>query len=591
MDSAQPPTDAVPAAPSNGDVAATYCATLVDEWVRLGLTDAVVAPGSRSTPMALALVQHEGVRVHVHIDERSASFMALGIAKRSRRPVAVLCTSGTAAVEFHAAVVEAHQAFVPLLVLTADRPAELHNVGAPQTIDQRDLYGTSVRWYCEPGVPNAGGATWWRDMATDAWVRTGGEHPGPVHLNLAFAEPLLGSAGELPPAPTGAPRSVPDGAQWGFAEERVADLVASYSGRRGVIVAGERAVREPADLDAVQALADHLRWPILADAQSGCRAERDGCVTTYDPLLRVEEFASEHRPEFVLRIGGLSSSKVLGAWLSSSGAVQVGIDRYGAVPDPDRVVGITGPADVATVCDQLRRTSAEPAPAEWLDSWVAADAVARHAIGRVIQRRLDVTEPGVAIDLASLLGDGGVLATSSSMPVRDLEWFAPARDGLEMIANRGANGIDGVISTAVGAALADGAPTALFIGDVAFCHDASALTGLARRKVNLVIVVVDNGGGGIFSFLPQHHALDSDVFEALFGTPPGVDLVALAGAHGLPAERVSTRAGTQAAIAGALTRGGVRVVVVDSDRDANVEVHQQLNSAVATAWATRVGSK
>jgi 2-succinyl-5-enolpyruvyl-6-hydroxy-3-cyclohexene-1-carboxylate synthase len=212
----------VSAEPSPGDLNVTYCATLVDEWVHLGLSDAVVAPGSRSTPLALALARDDRVRVHVVVDERSASFTALGLGLASGRPAVLVCTSGTAAAEFHPAVVEAHQAAVPMLVCTANRPPELQGTGAPQTIDQRELYGRATRWYCEPGPPAADGARWWRDLAGDTWTRTVGHTPGPVHLDLAFREPLLGEVGALPPragdragdradaAPGGPPWGLPD---------------------------------------------------------------------------------------------------------------------------------------------------------------------------------------------------------------------------------------------------------------------------------------------------------------------------------------------------------------------------------------------
>ena len=586
-DPTDPTGDAAAAPVDDGSVGATYCATLVDEWARLGLLDAVVSPGSRSTPMALALAEHEGVRVHVHHDERSAAFLALGIALAAGRPVALLCTSGTAAAEFHAAVVEAHQAFVPLLVITADRPSELHGVGAPQTIDQRDLYGTAVRWYCEPGAPVAGGAPWWRDLARDAFVRSLGERPGPVHLNLAFREPLVGEAGELPPQrepfPTpGEGERYPTGAQWGLPDEELARLIPALSGRRGVIVAGVRAAREDADARAVHLLADQLGWPVLADGPSGCRIEVLGCITTFDELLRHAFFAEAHVPEVVLRIGGLLTSKALNRWIAGSGALVLGLDPYGAVPDPDRIVAQSIPADVATVCDQLRSVVSDPAPPTWRDEWVAAERRAADTVDAVLARHVEATEPGVAVDLFELLSDDGIVVLSSSMPVRDAECYAPPRSGVRVLSNRGANGIDGVVSTAVGAALS-GAPTALLIGDVAFLHDSNGLIGLMSRGLNLVIVVVDNDGGGIFSFLPTRDAVSDERFEQLFGTPHGVDLVTLAAAHGVPAERVSTRTGVQAAIAGALTRGGPRVVVVESDRAANRRRHDTLHAAVAAS--------
>jgi 2-succinyl-5-enolpyruvyl-6-hydroxy-3-cyclohexene-1-carboxylate synthase len=572
---------------SDGDVAATYCATLLDEWIRLGLTDAVICPGSRSTPMALAAAQDERLRLHVHHDERSGSFMALGLGLATGRAAMLLCTSGTAAAEFHAAVIEAHQAFVPMLVLTADRPPELHGVGAPQTIEQRDLYGSAVRWYCEPGAPELGGAPWWRDLARDSWLRTLGEHPGPVHLNLAFREPLIGTPGELPAVREPLPGSnngaaFATGAQWGLPDEELARLGVAVSGRTGVIIAGVRAARSAHDATALHQLAQHLGWVVIADPASGCRIEDQGCSIAFDALLRCEEFASSHQPEVILRVGGLLSSKALNSWVSEASALKIGLDPFGSVPDPDRVLDQKVPVDVETFCNQLRSVVHQGAPTAWREGWIAADQLAVAAINSVLAQQVEATEPGVVVDLFTLLDSQGIVVLSSSMPVRDAEWFAPARTGLRVLCNRGANGIDGVTSTAVGAALTS-APTALLIGDVAFLHDTNALLGLMARQVNLVIIVIDNNGGGIFSFLPAHDLLETERFEQLFGTPHGVDLVKLAAAHQVPAERVATRTGVQAAIAGALTRGGPRVIVVSTNRDQNLAVHRELNLAVSRA--------
>ncbi len=571
---------------AQADAAATYCATLVDEWRRLGLTDAVVSPGSRSTPLAVALAEDPGVRVHVVHDERSAAFTALGLGIGTGRPAALLCTSGTAAANFHPAVIEAHQSAVPMLVLTADRPPELQGVGAPQTIDQRNLYGSAVRWYCEPGPAAADGAPWWRDLARDAWVRTLGTTPGPVHLDLAFREPLIGTPGALPPEREPLPPAPRPGASWGLVDEELGRLAGAAAGARGLIVAGARAATDPADVDAVLALADGLGWPVLADGSSGCRVAHPAVVTTADVLLRHGPFADEHRPDVVLRIGGLHASRVLNEWLAGSGAVQIGVDRFGLVPDPDRALARALPADPAEVCRQLAAVAPTPAPAEWTRAWVDAEEVARGAIDGVLGAGGTATEPSTALDALAAVPAGGVLVVSSSMPVRDLEWFAPARDDVRVVSNRGANGIDGVTSTAVGVALT-WTPTVLLIGDVAFLHDSGALVGLNRRGVDLAIVVVDNDGGGIFSFLPQAAQLDEHRFEQLFGTPHGLDVVAIAEAHGIRAERVTTRAGLQAALTGAAMRGGPRVIVVPSDRAGNVAVHRALSEVVAGALSVR----
>ncbi len=579
-------------------VATTYCRTLVDEWVHLGITDAVIAPGSRSTPMALALAEAESLGVHVHHDERSAAFVALGLGLASGRPAIVLTTSGTAAVELHPAVVEAHQACVPLLVLTADRPPELQGVGAPQTIDQRELYGTSVRWFCDPGPPEPEHREMWRQLAFDAWSQTVGIRPGPVHLNLAFREPLLDDDVELADLP---PRAVERRVvmpTWGILDEQLARLVPVLDSGPGVIVAGARAAVDEPEVAQILALAERLGWPVLADASSGCRVPHPAVVAHSDALLRVDEVAQRLRPRVVLRFGGLLASRITNEWLASTGAVQLGFDRYGVVPDPDRVLADTfhvSPALAATqLLSGLAASGRQPAPGA-LEEWRRVDDQAAAAIAASLGDSAEasdaVSEPDVARVLLGGLPHDAALVVSSSMPIRDLEWYAPPRAGVRVLANRGANGIDGVVSTAAGVALAGAvsasmgprARTACLVGDVAFLHDTTAMLGLRTRGLDLLVVVVDNDGGGIFSFLPQATALASERFEQLFGTPHGVDLPALVGAHGLDVATVGTRTELADAIGQWAESGGTRVVIVPSDRGRNLDVHRALNAAVATA--------
>lgn len=577
---------------ARADTAATFAATLVDEWVELGLTNAIVCPGSRSTPMALAFHNDDRVDVQVHIDERSAAFMALGAAITTRRPVAVLSTSGTAAVEFHPAVIEADLANVPMIVVTADRPPELRGVGAPQTIDQRNLYGTAPRWFKDAEVPRSSDRDMWRQIARDAWTNATGERPGPVHLNLAFREPLIGTPGALPrPAASQQPTlldqdtsSITLATQRGLSEADLENLTRMMAGRRGVIIAGARAANSRVDAAGVHLLAEHLGWPVLADGPSGCRIEVLGSITAFDSLLRSEDFTETHQPEVVLRIGGLLTSKVLNRWVAGSDAVRIGFDQNGPFADPDGVFPHQWVVSTARACEQLRAALPQQDDASWRQSWIDAEDLSCRTIDKILAKHSEVTEPAVIVDLFALLNDGGTVVLSSSMPVRDAEWFAPGRNGVKVVSNRGASGIDGVTSTAVGAALS-GEPTALVIGDLAFLHDSNALIGLEDRQVNLLIVVFDNDGGGIFSMLPVRDQVDHPTFEKLFGAPHGLDLVKVAEAYGVPAERVSSRTGAQAAMVGALSRGGPRVVVVGTDRGANRRLHGEINEAVFDALA------
>lgn len=575
-------------APHPGSIQAAFAATLVDEWVRAGVRHAVVSPGSRSAPLAVALAADERLTVHVVLDERSAGFMALGVGKAGRVPAVVVTTSGTAGVELHPAVVEAAQSGVPLLVCTANRPPELHGVGAPQTVDQTRLYGTSVRWFAQPGVADAASSSTWRSLGARAVAETLGPPAGPVHLDLAFRDPLVAPPAPLPEARAGgrpwhSVASAPTAPTPGDIEA-VADLL---DVGRGVIVAGAGVAGD--DIEAVAALAAARSWPVLADPSSGCRTPAKPTVAAFDALLRHEVFASEHRPEAVLRLGAPPASKVLSQWLADSGAHQVLIDPDGAWIDPERTATMVVRGDPGSWCRALveRVEGAEagrrPAERGWSASWAAAEASAQRTIDTVLGRHPEVTEPGVARTLAAALAPGTTLVVSSSMPVRDLEWYARPREGLAVLANRGANGIDGVVSTAVGVALATAGRCALLIGDLAFLHDANGLLGLVGRKIELTIVVVDNRGGGIFSFLPPATALAPARFEMLFGTPHDVDLAALARLHGLAATTVDDAGALGSALEEAAAAGGVGVVVVSTDRAANVDVHDEIHAEVAAA--------
>jgi 2-succinyl-5-enolpyruvyl-6-hydroxy-3-cyclohexene-1-carboxylate synthase len=569
---------------SGPDTTATFCATLVDEWARAGVAHAVVAPGSRSTPMALALAADDRLAVHVHHDERAAGFLALGIGRATGCPAVVLTTSGTAAVELHPAVVEAHHDEVPLLAVTADRPPELRDVGAPQTIDQAHLFGRAARWYAEPGVPDEVGRDRWRPLAARSVLETLGAPPGPVHLNLAFREPLLGTAGDLPPGrPTGGAWHGTPAGRASLADLDAGALADAVRGRRGLIVAGGSL--GPGAADAVHALGARLRWPVVADPRSGCRLPRPGTISHADEVLRVAAVADRLAPEVVVRLGSLPASKVLGQWLARTGAWQVGVTAHGARSDPDSTLAALLAVEPAAFCARLLEGLAPGgrAPDGWFEAWAAADAEAASAIREVLAGHTEPTEPAVARDVVDALPAGARLVVSSSMPVREVEWFAAPRDDVVVHANRGANGIDGVVATGIGVALGSGAPTAVLVGDIAFLYDANALAAVTRRSVDLVVVVVDNDGGGIFSFLPQAGALDEARFEQLFGTPHGTDLAALAGAHGVTVRRVDRQVDVAPAVSGALALGGAHVLLVATDRGKNVAVHDEIHSAVAAA--------
>ncbi len=541
------------------DVQATCCATLVDELVARGVRHAVVAPGSRSTPMALALTDRPELAVHVVHDERAAAFTALGLGLGGV-PAVVLCTSGTAAANLHPAVVEAGLSDVPMIVLTADRPPELRDVGAAQTIDQTHLFGRSVRWFHDPGVPDPAAAAAWRSLGARAVAAAA---DGPVHLNLPFREPLVGTPGPLPAAGPVVARRRPLG------DECPDDVVELLRHGRGLVLAGGGGA---VGRDAVAAFAASTGWPVLADPTSRAR-DVDGAVGAFDAILRHGGAAADLRPDVVVRTGRPAASRVLGEWVTASGALLVQVGGPGVIDPDHRVVATMAPAAMGVLAARLGPIGDDGFRSAWIRAGQLADA----AIGGVLGAEAPLSEPAVARTIAVALPADAELVVASSMPVRDLEWYGgPAA---RAHANRGANGIDGVVSTALGVALR-GAPTVVVVGDVAFVHDGGALTALAGRPgADLRIVVVDNDGGGIFSFLPQATVLDGARFEQLYGTPHGTDVVALARAHGIDAATVRTAV----ELAARVTAPGPSVTRVATDRADNVRVHATLNAAVAAA--------
>ncbi len=537
--------------PSPSAVQATFAATLFDEWVRRGLRDVVLCPGSRSTPLVLACARRSEIRTHVRIDERSAGFFAIGRALATGRPVAVVVTSGTAAAELHACVAEADQAFVPLLVLTADRPPELHGVGAPQTMDQDNLFGAMVRRFEDPGVAAPSGSPSWRELAGRLWLSaTGGaEGPGPVHLNAAFAEPLIGDVQDLPGGIdiAGEVRSTPSAG---------IDL----DGGRVLCVVGRGVSRSTIE-DCVA-----MGWVVLGDATAR------GSLAYFDPLLRAEPFAALAKPDLVIRLGGLPASKVLQERLREWDVRTIGFDGAGFIADPDR--------QVAEVVPGLpSRGETRRGDAGYVELW-------RNASRRVgqwlegLDSRSDLSEPLVARAVVEAsTRHRAALVVGSSMPVRDVEWWAPPRTS-PTYANRGVNGIDGVVSTALG--VGAGAASIGLIGDVTMLHDVSGLVdGLGDAGGSCVLVVVDNRGGGIFSFLPQAAALGEAEFERLFATPRHHDLAAIARAFGHSSDEVDNRDDLERAIGAGLSSAGVTVVIVRvPSRAQNVAIHDSMNSSV-----------
>lgn len=568
-----------------------FALVLVDELARCGVTEAVLAPGSRSTALAMALHDDPRVRLHVQVDERSAGFLAVGLGRAHGRPAVVVTTSGSATANLHPAVVEANEGQVPMLVVTADRPPELRHTGANQATDQLKLYGDAVRWFCEVGVPedHPGVVAYWRSTACRAVAETLGLRgaPGPVHCNVAFREPTVPASddGRSPVAAAfGQPlEGRPDRRAWttvDLAPRQVprAELE-SFAARvlsteRGLVVVGD----STAGPGPVHALAAVTGWPVVAEPTSGSRF--GPAVVHAGPLLNVPAFRDRHRPDLVVRIGRPTVSRSLLGLLDPR-VPHVAISTDGSWHDPTRATSDLLVADPDLLLSSLVDLLPLPASSEWGRSWADADRAAAAAIARVLDDEPGVTEPGAARAVMGAVPDGGALVVASSMPIRDLDAFAPGREGVRVLANRGASGIDGFVSTALGVALGHDGPTVALSGDLSFLHDRNGL--LLRpdaEDLDAVLVVVDNDGGGIFHFLPQ--ADYPGPFERVFGTPHGIDLADVARTHNVAyvapgpdelRDQVARRA----------RAGGLHLVHVQTDRIANRELHARLQRAVADA--------
>jgi 2-succinyl-5-enolpyruvyl-6-hydroxy-3-cyclohexene-1-carboxylate synthase len=566
--------------PANRNTA--LASALVDELARAGVRHACVSPGSRSAPLALALWRADDVRVWVHVDERSSGFFALGLAQQTGQPVAVLTTSGTAGANLHPAVAEASESRTPLIVITADRPPEVRDRGAGQTIDQIKLYGTSVRWFCEVGVHQATdeGLLHMRSTGARAVAKASGSPPGPVHLNVPLTEPLAPDeiAGDVPATSALARDGRPDGepitrvarAAGAPGEETVSRFAELIATERGVILAGRQ--HDPEIAVAVAALSEACGYPVLPEPTSQVRAGEhslDTVVAHYDAIFR--RLPARLAPELVVRVGDMVTSKAVRTWLTENRACrQVVVDPHGAWNEPTASADLVARADPGLLFGSFAEEIGRRENRSWLEAWLAADRTAAAAIDGYLDGLGDEPfEPRVHRRLAAVLPPLSTVYVASSMPVRDLESFFPAVDRpLRFFANRGANGIDGTVSSGLGAAAATHERAFVLLGDLALYHDMNGLLAYRRHGVEATIVVFDNGGGSIFDFLPiaQHR----DGYEELFGTPTGLDLEKVAGLYELPFRRVASHGELDAALEGP---GLVQVVL---DRPRNVVLHREL---------------
>ena len=562
--------------------------TFVAALAASGVRHAVIAPGSRSTPLTLALTAEDsGITPWLHLDERSAGYFALGIARQRGEPVAIVCTSGTAAANFLPAVVEARLSRVPLIVLTADRPPELRDTGAPQTIDQVRMFGSHAKWAVDMPL-SEGGSVVDRHAAATAVraVALSLEAPaGPVHLNFPFREPLVEEAPAVPLlAPTGITEARPGVVT--PADGVVENLAARIAGCRGLIVAGPESGGLPAS--AIAAVAALLGWSIVADPLSGLRTgghDKTYVIDRADALVREPAFVARAQPEAVIRFGAAPTSKPLNLWLASIDDLDhVVVDdaTLGAagLRDPDTLSTSIVRADPTSFCEALLRVVPRTTDASWSALWIEANRVAGDALDAAIAALDEPFEGAAPRDLAAVLPEGATLVVGNSMAVRDTDSFFPNIDpDVRLLGTRGASGIDGVVSTAVGAASVD-QPVVLLIGDLSFFHDQNGLWPVHHYGLDLTIVLVNNDGGGIFEFLPQRQ-LVGERFEPWFGTPHGLDFKHVVAQYGGRHELLE--GDPRAAIEVALTRPGLDVLELRTERSRNVALHRAVFDAACAA--------
>jgi len=607
-----PPRRSRPREPTAPNPATAAARVLLDELARCGVEHVVMAPGSRSTALVVAAHEHPDLRLHTEVDERSAGFLAIGIARASGRPAAVVTTSGTAVANLLPAVVEADHDRVPLLLLTADRPPEAHGTGANQTIEQAGIFGSSTRWTVDLGVPGSGSeeVARWRWTACRAHGVAVGRpveapavvgldtwrEPGPVHCNAPFREPTVpvSDDGRSRAEPFGHPLDgQPDGAPWAVGETHdhvppdhvIAEVAARLAAEpHGLVVAGG-AVDGPVGPTA--RLARELGWPVIAEPHA--RVTGDGVLDHGTLLLGAEPFAAGHSPELVLRIGRPTVAREVTQLLGRT--EQYVIDAHGGwgAQDRDRTthvrgaVGATVGALLAALLDHRRNTPDNPDHRDpaWRHGWEVADS----AVGDVIASTLgELSELQVVRDLAGLVPPGGALVVGSSLPIRELDLVGVHRREVAVHANRGASGIDGFTSTALGVALVHDGPTVALCGDLTLLHDTNGWLlspDPACGEVDLTLVVLDNDGGGIFSLLPQREHVVP--FERVLGTPHGRDLAHLAALHDLTLHQPTSPDGVVAAVEQGITTGGRHLVHVRTDREATRQQLTELRAAVAAA--------
>ena len=551
-----------------------YLAAFIEELVGNGVDEVVISPGSRSTPLALLFAHHPGVKTYTNVDERSAAFFGLGIARAKKKPVAILCSSGTAGANYYPAVIEARYGKVPLIVLTADRPHELREVGAPQAINQIDLYGKHVKWSVDMALPESipSMVKYARSSAARGVSISTGYPQGPVHYNFPFREPLIPNLQHVEFTSYQSVKTVIQGDRQlpsGYQHDLLDQLKKS---NRGIVVCGP-GIGEDA-VQSIIAFAEEYGLPILADPLSFVRNgshSKGNIMDCYDTFIRVDELKESLHPDLVIRFGAMPVSKALMLFLKSMPDIPTWVVSNGEEwQDPTARGTHYIQCEENLFCQAFIGKNDKP-DREWLEYWVGVNDETKG----LLNDGHESWDEGKAVHhLIRHLPDGATLFSSNSMPIRDLDTFLFTDDrSIRIFANRGANGIDGVVSTALG--MSTGSQSMyLLIGDLAFFHDLNGLLTARKYQLDMTIIVMNNNGGGIFSYLPQ--ASDQTHFEDLFGTPMDLDFAHAAKLYGAGYSKVSAEEEFIPALMEADQYKGINIIEVMTNREENVANHRKL---------------
>lgn len=573
----------------------SYVAAFIDELARVDIQDVVISPGSRSTPMAILMAEHPEIRTYVNIDERSAAFFALGMAKAKRKAVAILCTSGTAAANYFPAIIEANYSRVPLIVLTADRPHELRDVGAPQAINQISLFGNYAKWFVEMALPEDRPEMlrYTRTIASRAAGSAQSAPAGPVHLNFPFREPLVPNltSEDLWKRNQYSPVHVTVGRAT-LSDEEIDRLATQFKMiEKGLIICG--AHDHPDFSNAVTKLAEQLNYPILADPLSQLRSgahNKDYIIECYDTILRDEQISEQLKPEVIIRFGAMPVSKALFLFIKKYGNCQhIVVDSGGGWRDPSLMASEMIECDENDFCNALvKKITANDSHPKWIQNWVHINHATSSALNQVMDEQC-LFEGKIFIELADILPEHSTLFVGNSMPIRDLDTFFPRNEkSIKIMANRGANGIDGVVSSALGASTS-ASPLVLIIGDLSFFHDLNGLLAAKLLKLTMTIILINNDGGGIFSFLPQ--AKEKKHFESLFGTPTGLDFEHAVKMYNGVFDRINSWETFRQKVTEGISTKGINVIEVPTCREENVDKHRILWKNVSQEILSEVSRK